>query len=387
MELGRPERRLALSGADDLARAEAFELCVLEALELGDRQPPLDRWSAAYARLSELLTCSDERRRFEAPSAVAFEDEDRGTIEAVEAVSGLIYAARSYQIALHLLGAYPTEGLVVDVGAGWGPFALAAAMRGATDTCLIDTSAERLHRALKLFDAAGAPRPQTIVADVERSAPPPCGTLLAAFAWGELSGSEEHPPDRDVRRVMDWMGQLQPGGRVILVEPGTRPASRRLQVLRDALVGRARIVAPCCGATRCPLLLDRRDWCHFTRRWPIGRLGRSIADRAQRRWQEVHFSWLVIAKGEAGASAADEGLKRVLERRSLGRGKVGVRLCGADDAGWVTALERDRPTRALLDALEVGDLVRKGDPTALRELGDGVRLLRPEGLVRTGGLG
>jgi hypothetical protein len=368
-------RLIALGGEDPAARAVAFETCTLEALSISETNRPWERWAAVYARASAKLAASEERGEFETASS--------GWLDAASSVSdprdhdavwGLIYAARTFQIGVEILRAYPAPpGRFIELGAGWGPFALAAAASGHQGPFeLADLSEGRLRRAERLFASAGAAAPVLRIGDVRSQQVGPCSAIAAPFSFGELSprtvGARE-----DARRIGAWVDALQPGGRLYLVEPGTRGSSRRLQALRDALVGAVSVVAPCFGAPRCPLLAGERDWCHFTRRWALGPVGQRIADSARRRWQELHFSWLVLAKQDGIAD--EQGLARVLENRRLGRGKVGVRVCDRDGAAWVTGLERNASVRDVLSGLEPGAVVEI-HRDALERRGDGLRLAR-----------
>lgn len=366
-----------LPGEED--DAEAFEKSVLRALGFDVRHwapedLPIDRWGAAYARLSEYLIAgaAGVTHHSHPESADALADMD--------AVWGLVYGARTRVIARRLLRAYPPPpGRFVEVGAGWGPFAHAAqgSIRG-IHSYLIDLSGNRLARARSLFEASGFPAPQLQVGDATAVEVPEASGIAVPYALGEMiAGSDRHGAlFRAEQLVRRWVDCLGAGGRLYLLEPGTLLSSRRVQDLRDRLAGSTVLLGPCAGATRCPRLADPEDWCHFTWRAPLGPLGRAIADRARRRWREVHVSWLVVAAPGAPARTHDEETEvraRVLEVRPVGRAKIRALLCGGDGLLSLVALRRSRDAYDALNTLTPGDLVGLRTET-LTVRGDGLRV-------------
>jgi len=86
---------------------------------------------------------------------------------------------------------------------------------------------------------------------------------LAADRAGRQRGPEADPQER---QLMGWEKSLAPGGRLLLIEPGVRPASARLVRLRTAAIERGwHVGAPCPHQETCPLPGRRGgSWCHFT---------------------------------------------------------------------------------------------------------------------------
>jgi ribosomal protein RSM22 (predicted rRNA methylase) len=62
---------------------------------------------------------------------------------------------------------------------------------------------------------------------------------------------------------------LAPGGALIIVDPGTRRAARRLLEVRNMLLQNTqlRLYAPCLCAAACPLQADAAQWCHEKLFW------------------------------------------------------------------------------------------------------------------------
>ncbi|HML55136.1 MAG TPA: small ribosomal subunit Rsm22 family protein, partial [Solidesulfovibrio magneticus] len=83
----------------------------------------------------------------------------------------------------------------------------------------------------------------------------------------ELAGKVREPLDERMERVAAQLSEsLVPGGRVLVVEPGTRLGWRCLLGMRQAFVEMDMdISAPCPHREECVLLAGRtRAWCHFT---------------------------------------------------------------------------------------------------------------------------
>lgn len=90
----------------------------------------------------------------------------------------------------------------------------------------------------------------------------PVGLLVISHVLNELSDEGLAPLLRLIARASE----------VLWVEPGTHAVSRKLGTIRDALLTRHRVVAPCTHQLGCPMFApDReRDWCHFFAPPPTG---------------------------------------------------------------------------------------------------------------------
>jgi hypothetical protein len=245
---------------------------------------------------------------------------------------------------------------------------------------LVDVAGSRLTRAEALFREIGVAKPHLHRGDanelgLDRLGPKgTLGAIAVAFALREMAGTEGAGWVRE--RLRAWASWLRPGGRIYVIDAGTRRTSRFIQAARDLVADEFEIIAPCCGASGCPLLREERDWCHLTWRLEPGPIARALADRARRRWQDAHFSWLILGTGAAGGGARvmqDPLLHRVLEIRSFGKGKLGALLCGTDGVVSVSALRREAAAAQALEALGPGALVRFDRGFAVPK-GDGLRL-------------
>ncbi|MCC7380419.1 MAG: hypothetical protein IT384_01210 [Deltaproteobacteria bacterium] len=345
-----------------------FEAAVLRALDARGA-PPIAEWAAAYEEQSARFT--RDRDALEGPSGLL-------ATRAQLAVAGLVFAARTFQIARRLLAAVPPRGGLTEIGAGWGPFGAAAALLGVEPVRLIDRAPAPLALAQRLFAELGAPRPEILVA--EGSTARRCGSVAIAYALNEML--VRRAPEDAVRdgaeMLRGWLSELEPGGQVYVLEPGLKSTARTLQAIRDRLAGTCEIVGPCTGRGPCPLLPRARDWCHF--RWPIslGPVGQAVAQRAHRHHEEVNFSWLILRAGPAGEG---EPMARVLEVRRRTRARVELTLCSDAGIQQVVALPRTPELRAVLADIQPGSVARL-DPEHCELRGDGLRLRDASGIAR-----
>ncbi|MCC7070473.1 MAG: hypothetical protein IT383_04065 [Deltaproteobacteria bacterium] len=161
---------------------------------------------------------------------------------------------------------------------------------------------------------------------------------------------------RDPRRGADTRGQLSadlvaalaPGGRVLMVEPATRVHGRALMVLRDRLVAERQVsvLAPCRGATTCPLLRGRGDWCHGEHPWdPPGALA-ELARAAGIEKAALKESHLLLAPRSEAPSAV--GLRLVGGPMRDNSGTERRYACGVD--GLATLVGTPGLPRDVVDA-------------------------------------
>lgn len=98
---------------------------------------------------------------------------------------------------------------------------------------------------------------------------PEADLLVLANVLNEIrnaaGGEREGDADAHDAMLARWHASLAPGGRVLVIEPGTRPAARALVATRArALELGWRALAPCPHQARCPQPgHGRHPWCHF----------------------------------------------------------------------------------------------------------------------------
>jgi hypothetical protein len=360
----------ALRSSDPDQRSGAFETLVFETLRLGDTDLP--GIASAYAQLSDAIL---QREAGAASGGLLWRATPAQERTHLWAAWALAYGWRTFERAGELLAEFkPPAGLVVELGSGWGPFGLRAALLG-YQVRLVDAESANFTLSQSLFQAAG-------LGDAERRAEParPSHAVGASCVAFPYSVWEMADPDGDPDRTWRWLRsfeeQTSPGGQLHLLEAGTQRSARGLMRLRDrAVQAGASILGPCMGVSSCPRLSDPRDWCHFTQRVRPGPRTRRMFDLARRRWQETHASWLVL-----GERTPEPGF-RLLEIRPRGRAKVEAVFCGPSGLVTTTALQRHRGCFEALAGAEVGARYW----LRLEELephGDGLRLVATGALSR-----
>lgn len=90
----------------------------------------------------------------------------------------------------------------------------------------------------------------------------PIGLLVLSHVLNELS-------DENLARLRAVMERAN---EILWVEPGTHAISRKFGAIRDELLARHRVVAPCTHQLGCPVFAAERerDWCHFFAPPPLG---------------------------------------------------------------------------------------------------------------------
>lgn len=350
---------------------EAFEGAILQAFGWTASDAPVEGLAAAYRALSEQIHATEA---LGGPTGLL-----KGGDEALRAAAwGLIFGYRTFRIANALLDAHPlAPGVkIAELGSGWGPFGLAAAVRG-HPVELVDLAPERLRWSRGIYDAAGAARPQLRCMDLRNLDAGGFGALALPFSFGELERASGVPGAVD-GLLSDWITAMGPGGRLFLIEPGTHLSGTRLQALRDRLGSRLKVHAPCPAIERCPMSATPKDWCHFTWNTPTGGITRRVAELAQRHSHQQHFSYLVLGPFEERSPHTPA---RLLDRRSLGKGKVGAQICTPTGLLNLTGLTRRPEVSAWFEARQPAEVLDL--PTeALVRRGDGWRLEHPDRALR-----
>lgn len=289
-----------------------------------------------------------------------------------DAVWAFVFAARTHAVARRLLSVYPpAPGAFVELGAGWGPFAAAAAL--VTDRARVPRLElwELAERGRRAQTGLAQSFPEHAVLHQPRDARAfrasrSVGGIAVPYSLREIFRGDVRAA---AHAVADWRRSMAPSARIYLVAAGDKPNAQFLQQLRDQL-DPAWVAGPCRAQGACPRL--PKDWCHFTWRVPLGPTGRQIAAHAGRKAHELHFSWLVLGPTPSVAAAAHRVLEVHRDRR-----RTTVRTCGPAGAERWVALAKS-PAHAALDALAPGDLA-----TATGEVkGDGLRLRGAEDLRR-----
>jgi ribosomal protein RSM22 (predicted rRNA methylase) len=157
----------------------------------------------------------------------------------------------------------PAAPRVLDVGAGplSGTLGAWLACGALGPSVAVDLSGRALESGRDILRSlAPAADVRLVEAPVQRRPlpPGPFDLVIVAHVLNEL-GDPRRGLDLRAELVRDLTSTLAPGGRVLVVEPGTRVHGRALMALRDRLVADGLTLhAPCVGAKKCPLLQTRR---------------------------------------------------------------------------------------------------------------------------------
>lgn len=238
--------------------------------------------------------------------------------------------------------------VVLDFGCGTGIAAARfAAWFGARQVRCFDRSARAAAFASRWVRRHVPQVTATPVDDVEHERP---DVLLVSHVLGEL----------DARGARVLHGLIERSERVIVVEPGNHRVARRLSALRDAMLGRFHVLAPCPHAQACPALADPTDWCHFFATPPAAAFTDGERVRAFRAVgidaRALPYSFVALQRSPV---PEPDPAHRLLGRPETDRNASRVRLCTTGGIATVELSRRDEP--------QTWRTLRK-HPTALRTL-------------------
>jgi SAM-dependent methyltransferase len=281
---------------------------------------------------------------------------------------------------------------VLDLGAGEGATSLGvarfAARHGVADrlaVTAVDRSAGALDAFASLADglspSLAAPVSLTVrVLDYGRGLAglPDADLVLMGLSVNELVEGAADPVEATVELLDAALRKVRPGGSLIVLEPATRGATRRLMAARDRLA--PRVFAPCLRAGPCPLLERPRDWCHA--RLQLGlpeRLG-TLAEAAGLRRAGLTYAYLTLRRDGRRLADVAPGALRVVGGPVVSKGKTEWEGCSEAGRVRLRRLDRERSAdNAALDdagrgALIVLEGVAQGASVRLRP---GIRVSRP----------
>jgi SAM-dependent methyltransferase len=245
-------------------------------------------------------------------------------------------------------------GRMLDVGTGPGPLAMAALDSGASSVLAVDRSRAALD-VIGLLDARIETRRWSFP---ERLPDGPFDTIVAGHLLNELDD-----PDR---LADEMLARLQPGGRIVVIEPALRETSRGLLALRDRLVASGvAIHAPCFFRGPCPALTRLSDWCHAEHAALVPPLVAELAADTQLRRDAVKFSYLIAGRGQWPAVSDDQW--RIVSEPLPEKGKLRLYGCGPQGRHALVQPTKLRSQQSIFGELRRGDvvaiatLVRRGD--------------------------
>lgn len=165
----------------------------------------------------------------------------------------------------------PPKPRVLDVGAGplTGLFGAWLHSGELGDSVALDLAKKAMEAGRSIFDVTAPGQPIRLVEQPVQKRPLPPGPfdlVVVAHVLNEL-GDPRRGLEIRTELVRALVGLLAPGGRVLVVEPGTRVHGRSLMAVRDEMFHHVAVLGPCRGAEACPLLRTPGDWCHGEVPW------------------------------------------------------------------------------------------------------------------------
>lgn len=225
------------------------------------------------------------------------------------------FAAVSKALELSLACFDGEIGSVLDVGAGTGAGAIAAARLTECEsiTCL-ERENNMLELGRELCECTGVSAIWE-QRDISRGISGGADLVICSYCLNEL-------PESDRKTVI---AELANAARklLIIVEPGTPFSFEDMKRTRQLLLDNGlKIAAPCPHENACPL--PQGDWCHFTARTQRSRLHKLLKN-ADVPYEDEKFCFLAAVKENSAPCEA-----RVLRKPIIQSGRITLALCGAD---------------------------------------------------------
>jgi len=272
-----------------------------------------------------------------------------------------------YRLSRLLIGLdfdIPDGATVLDLGCG--PLTLAQALwisrpqlraRKIRILC-VDQTGQALRAGRDLFEymtgeAGKAWTIDVIQAPAHKAPQEPCDVVMAANALNELARGRGEEGHEALERISEMLlGRLGQGGRLLLVEPGTRLGGRLLSRLRDIFIEEGLTpLAPCTHAEPCPMLAPRwRSWCHFV--FPAEGEPAWLASVTKQAGLDKDRASLSFLNMGTQERTFDPALQRVVSHRFPLPSGLGAYACGAEGLRLLTFPRAPRGvlSGALLDA-------------------------------------
>lgn len=230
---------------------------------------------------------------------------------------------------LRLRGELPDIANVLDLGAGPGPAACAAAELGAKNFVLMDANARALDAALRLAALTGNPPGafSAVERNFETDDSIPEGTfdlIVASHSTNELWKERGDAIGLRASLLRKACGRLSENGIILVIEPAAlvtgRPALQlRNQLLADAADSRLySCVGPCPGSSPCPMVKEGESrTCHSTWQWVPPDTIATLAKEAGLDRDSVKATWFALKKTAkpGGPTRSPSGIDRLSDER------------------------------------------------------------------------
>lgn len=131
-------------------------------------------------------------------------------------------------------------------------------------------------------------------------------------------------PEIASARLADFFaGLVNPGGHVVFLEPARRQPARHVTAIRDELTHHGwNVLYPCPASYPCPLMSDRKDWCHHRLFWQAPEHISAIDRLIGMEKNLLNFTGFILEK------PLETDLKPVeSEAFNCDQNQIGVRVC------------------------------------------------------------
>lgn len=271
--------------------------------------------------------------------------------------------------ALEAEGALPvwTAPRVLDLGAGpltgiAGAWFRYGNLGGAH---AIDIAARAMEDGRLLLREAGANTAEVSVQVASLAAPwkppfPNADLVILANVLNEV-GDPRRDLEKRIEIVRRALSRVGRGGRLLIVEPGTRVHGRALSYLRDEILesGLGHVLAPCRGTMPCPVLKRKGDWCHHDLMYEPVDSARKLERQAKLQKKYLKLSYLLLAHPEADEARSNNGLRMI---GGLMNAPDKQRRYACGDSGMVVLESKGRRLPAALCSMSRGDLYARSQP-------------------------
>lgn len=131
----------------------------------------------------------------------------------------------------------------------------------------------------------------------------PIDMAILSHVLNEFGSSRRELPSK-IRLIKSAMATLSPQGKLLIMEPATRVSTRELMALRDEIHQDPymHILAPCTGASQCPLLATRDGWCHGELKWGRPQICREIDEKIGFDKSKLKYSYLLLGRAPSQLS-------------------------------------------------------------------------------------
>ena len=155
----------------------------------------------------------------------------------------------------------------------------------------------------------------------------------------------------ELEGTADWLNDCH---NLMIIEPSTQHAGRKLQELRQTLINAGfSIWAPCTHQLQCPLLLhSNKDWCHNRIHWTQPKWFKKIEDVLPIKNRTLTFSYLLATKRKP--TIYPENTFRLTGDLLKEKGKTRIMACRGENREFLSWLKKD----AKEIELNRGDLVQ-----------------------------